>query len=303
MPDESTTNPDNKPTISVKMPAIFKKSLPYFWICDCSESMGLKNRSNNLVKMDEINKAIPQAIENIRNFAEKSKKSRITMRTIKFSDSAEWMDKDSIPVNQYTWKDLSADGITSLGAAFSKVAQALKPIEEGGTMPKTAYSPVLVLITDGYPTDEWEKGYNELMDQFWGQEAVRLAIALEGADEDILRRFIGDVADADEKLIRINDTDLPKLAQMIKEFTIVQGMPSEKKIPAEQKPREPAPKPDETPVNIPVPEEVSSPGKNIPPPSDTPPSIPPDASPVHDEGSSESPKKEDIPPIHEEIIF
>jgi uncharacterized protein YegL len=303
MPDESTTTSDSKPSISVRMPATFKKSLPYFWICDCSESMGLKNRSNNLVKMDEINKAIPQAIENIRIFAEKSKKSRITMRTIKFSDTAEWMDKDSIPVNQYTWKDLSADGITSLGAAFIKVAQALKPIEEGGTMPKTAYSPVIVLITDGYPTDDWEKGYDELMNQFWGQEAVRLAIALEGADEDILRRFIGDVPDAEMKLVRINDAELPKLAEMIKEVTIYQGMPSEKKIPVEQKLPEPAPKPEENPVNQPVPEEVNSSGENTPLSPDTAPVTPSDVPPADNEKSLDSSKKEEIPPIHEEIIF
>jgi len=225
------TLPSTPPKISLKMPAQFKKPCYYFWICDCSESMGLKNKSNNLVKMDEINKAIPLAIEKISDYSKTNKKGQITMRTLKFSDRAEWVDKDSIPVAQYVWKDLSADGVTALGDAFRKMAQALKTIDDGGTMPKTAYPPVLVLITDGYPTDEWNTGLNELMEQFWAQEAVRIAIGLEGADEEILKAFIGDVDDAEKKLVKINDANLSTLADSIKLVTTVYGIPSDKKKP------------------------------------------------------------------------
>ena len=303
MSDESATAPSTKPTMSVKIPAQFKKPCYYFWICDCSESMGLKNKSNNLVKMDEINKAIPQAIEKIREFSKTNPKGQITMRTIKFSDTAEWMDKDSIPVDQYTWKNLSADGITSLGAAFSKVAQALKTIEDGGTMPKKAYPPVLVLITDGYPTDEYQKGFEELMDQFWGQEAVRIAVALEGADEEILRAFIGDVEDRDKLLVRISDADLPRLADRIKLVTTTYGNPTGKKPPAEKLSPEPVPE-DKDKISEPGSKEGNGP---IEEPNlssktgDTPPL--PETSESTDESASETPEKEDIPPLHEEIIF
>ena len=266
--------------------------------------MGLKNKSNNLVKMDEINKAIPQAIEKIREFSKTNPKGQITMRTIKFSDTAEWMDKDSIPVDQYTWKNLSADGITSLGAAFSKVAQALKPIKEGGTMPTKAYPPVLVLITDGYPTDEYQKGYEELMEQFWAQEAVRIAVALEGADEEILRAFIGDVEDKDKLLVRISDADLPRLADRIKLVTTTYGNPTGKKPPAEKLPTEPEPEKEKDKTSEPVSDEGSGPVEDPNLSSktgDTPP--PPDMPGSTDENAPESPKKEDTPTLHEEIIF
>jgi uncharacterized protein YegL len=266
--------------------------------------MGLKNRSNNLVKMDEINKAIPQAIEKIREFSKTNPKGQITMRTIKFSDTAEWIDKDSIPVDQYMWKDLSADGITSLGAAFSKVAQALKTIEDGGTMPKKAYAPVLVLITDGYPTDEWNKGFEELMDQFWAKEAVRIAVALEGADEEILRAFIGDVEDADELMVRISDADLPRLAEKIQLVTTIYGNPTGKKKPAEKLPSEPPRQKEEEKISEPVSKEGSGPVEDIDPSSKTGGTSPPPDTPlIADENSPEPPKKEDIPPLQEEIIF
>ncbi len=52
--------------------------------------------------------------------------------------------------------------------------------------------PVLVLITDGYPTDDVGQGIKAIMDQPWGKKAVRIAIGI-GADIDynMLKRFIG----------------------------------------------------------------------------------------------------------------
>ena len=52
--------------------------------------------------------------------------------------------------------------------------------------------PSLWLISDGQPTDSFEKGLTELMDQPWGTKAVRIAIAI-GADaeHDVLQKFIG----------------------------------------------------------------------------------------------------------------
>ena len=104
--------------------------------------------------------------------------------------------------------NLSANGGTSLGKAFSKLAQVLKFSHEGGTMQKNAFPPVLVLITAGNPTDDWTKGFEELMDQFWAKEADRIAIGFEGADENILKVFIGPDMDSDKHLIMIKDADL-----------------------------------------------------------------------------------------------
>jgi uncharacterized protein YegL len=51
---------------------------------------------------------------------------------------------------------------------------------------------VLVLISDGQPTDNFDNGLKALMDQPWGKKAVRIAIAIgEDADQDVLQKFIG----------------------------------------------------------------------------------------------------------------
>jgi uncharacterized protein YegL len=67
-------------------------------------------------------------------------------------------------------------------------ADALK-MEVVGTR---ALPPVLVLISDGIPTDNFGAGLKKLMDEPWGKRAVRLAIAVgEDADHEPLQKFIG----------------------------------------------------------------------------------------------------------------
>ena len=214
--------PSNPPDVNAILktarmpPPQFKKPLHYIWICDCSESM------QNGGKMSSVNAAIPQAIQSICEFEETVKKASIYMNALKFSCGARWMYADNIPVKSFVWENLPCEGITDLGQAFLLLAKSLKLQSDGGKMPEKAYPPVLVLISDGYPTDDWETGLSELNKEFWAQNAVRLAFSLDGADREVLQAFIGDVVDKDKKLIEI--TDLKKLASEIKANTTTYGM-------------------------------------------------------------------------------
>lgn len=89
-------------------------------------------------------------------------------------------------------KKVLADGSTSagtdIGAALSMAASDLQMQK----MPSRALPPVLVLVSDGRPTDDFLGGVKKLEQQPWGKKAVRLAIGI-GADVDmrVLERFIG----------------------------------------------------------------------------------------------------------------
>jgi uncharacterized protein YegL len=79
-----------------------------------------------------------------------------------------------------------------MGKALSLVAEQLKvpPMERRGL------PPVLVLISDGQPTDDFSGGLRTLLDEPWGKRAVRIAIAI-GEDaatpeaQEVLQKFIG----------------------------------------------------------------------------------------------------------------
>jgi len=79
-------------------------------------------------------------------------------------------------------------GNTDMGMALQMTADVLRM----ASMPERALPPVLVLISDGQPTDNFDKGLQSLLAQLWGRKAVRIAIAI-GRDAELepLQRFIG----------------------------------------------------------------------------------------------------------------
>ena len=95
-----------------------------------------------------------------------------------------------------------------MGKAMQLVADAMTT----ENMPERGLPPVLVLLSDGQPTDDFNKGLKALMDQPWGSKAVRIAIAI-GDDADVvcLQKFIGH---PERKPIQV--THAADLAKMIK---------------------------------------------------------------------------------------
>jgi uncharacterized protein YegL len=139
-------------------------------------------------KIQGLNHAIREAIPHMRKVADENVNAEVLVRALKFSSGAQWHISQPTPVENFEWVDLAANGVTDMGKAFSMVAAQLKM----PPMSERALPPVLVLITDGQPTDDYAKGLQELMDEPWGKKAVRMAIAIgEDANSEVLQKFIG----------------------------------------------------------------------------------------------------------------
>jgi len=122
-------------------------------------------------KIRQLNFAIREALPAMKDTADENPNAQVLMRAVTFS-----------------WTDVAADGVTDMGKALSMVADQLKI----PPMSDRALPPVLVLVSDGQPTDDFSIGLKALMDQPWGKRSVRLAIAVgRDADLDVLSRFIG----------------------------------------------------------------------------------------------------------------
>ena len=161
---------------------ISNRPLHFFWILDCSGSMGADG------KIQQLNTAIREAIPALKDVARENPEAQVLMRSVKFSDGASWHDGDPTLVDDFKWTDLKANGLTDMGKALSLVADQLKipPMNE------RALPPVLVLVSDGQPTDDFKKGLSKLTATPWGKKSVRMAIAIGGdADLDVLKKFIG----------------------------------------------------------------------------------------------------------------
>ncbi len=162
--------------------ALASRPLHFIWMADCSGSMGVGG------KIQTLNHAIREAVPHMQSVAQENPNAQVLVRAIAFSNGARWHAPTPTPVAEFRWQDLRADGTTDMGKALMLVAEQLDPM----VMPPRALPPVLVLISDGQPTDNFEKGLRALMDQPWGKKAVRIAIAIgEDADTNVLQRFIG----------------------------------------------------------------------------------------------------------------
>ena len=158
------------------------RPLHFIWLADCSGSMSIDG------KIQALNNAIRESLPHMRTVADENPNAEVLMRVLKFSSGAQWHVSQPTSVTDFKWTDLQTDGVTDMGRALSMVAEQLKM----PPMTDRALPPVLVLISDGQPTDDFHKGLQALMNEPWGKKAVRIAIAIgEDADTEVLQKFIG----------------------------------------------------------------------------------------------------------------
>ncbi|GGY53142.1 tellurium resistance protein TerY [Streptomyces tanashiensis] len=152
----------------------------FIWLLDCSYSMLGE-------KIGQLNYAIREAIPEMRSVAHDNPAAQLLLRTITFSTTARWHHKDPVAVDDFTWQDVQPDGTTNLGEALHLVAGELRT----PPMPERALKPVIALVSDGVPTDDWRAGLKAIDATPWGRKAVRVAIAI-GADADrsVLQEFL-----------------------------------------------------------------------------------------------------------------
>lgn len=153
----------------------------FFWIVDASSSMSING------KMDTLNLAIREAIPEMRDVARNNPTAELFVRAVVFANGARWLTSQPTPVEQYSWSEVAPDGLTDLGEALKVVAGQL----EVPPMAERALPPVLAVVSDGMPTDDWKAGLAALDATRWGKKAVRLAIMIGDEDTKVLQEFTG----------------------------------------------------------------------------------------------------------------
>lgn len=161
--------------------ALTNRPLHFIWLADCSGSMAGE-------KINQLNFAIRDAIPEMKRVADDNPNAQVLIRAISFESNAKWHIANPTPLDQFQWIDLQVGGLTSMGAALKLVSKELTSDKMGSR----ALPPVLVLISDGEPTDDFQKALDEMMQSPWAKKAVRISIAIgDQANLDILQKFIG----------------------------------------------------------------------------------------------------------------
>ena len=227
------------------------RPLNFFWIVDCSGSMFGE-------KIGAVNNAIQATIPEMIDAAESNPNAKLMVRTLKFSTGATWVTASPVAIEDFVWNDLDAGGVTDLGKAFELLSAQLD-VEQLGTR---ALPPVLVLLSDGQPTDDYKKQLDKLLQMPWGKKAVRIAISIgQDADDDILAAFTGNR----ELVLQANNaTALTKMIKWASTVASVVSAPASRAIPQNDEPDTmPSPGATNAPLvldmdNIPKAEDISA---------------------------------------------
>lgn len=154
------------------------RPLPVIVLADCSGSMQGE-------KIAALNEALRQMLESLREIDD----GRVTpwAAMISFATTASVVLPPS-PAAAAQLPALTADGRTAMGAAFRLVRELL---EDRARVPGSAYTPNLILVSDGQPNDEWESQLESLLASERARRGLRLALAVgRDADEKMLKRFV-----------------------------------------------------------------------------------------------------------------
>ncbi len=176
------------------------RPLHFFWMVDCSGSMEGE-------KIGVVNNAIQNVLPEMVEEAENNPNAQLYVRTLKFSSGASWVTAEPVKVEEYAWEDLNAVGLTDFGKACDLLAAQLSI----PPMPERALPPVIVLLSDGQPTDDYKQSLASLLKMPWAKKAVKIAIAIgQDADQEILTEFTGN----QELVLQANNATM--LTKMIK---------------------------------------------------------------------------------------
>lgn len=124
----------------------------------------------------------------IASFSSESRlRAEIQVSVITFGGSQAELNLPLTPAHQLqSFTPLVAEGMTPLGGALSLASQMI----EDSTR---VYTPVVVLVSDGYPNDDWEVPFARLINGERSSNATRFAMAIGAdADEQMLRDFAND---------------------------------------------------------------------------------------------------------------
>ena len=162
-----------------------RRMCPVIFLMDTSGSM-------DGAPIGAVNAAIEGVLPELTSMNDENGDAEISVAIMTFSAGADWLTGENLLLPQnVAWNNMDAMGPTDMGAAFRELNKKLSV--ENGFMRRASGSvaPVLFLLSDGAPTDEYQSALAKLKENNWYKVAVRVAVGYGDADDNVLTEFTG----------------------------------------------------------------------------------------------------------------
>ena len=179
-----------------------KKSMTIFFLIDVSKSM-------KGTKIGSLNSTMEELLPALIGVGEAS--TDMKNAVMKFSTQVTWVTPEPVKIEDYQyWNRLEPEGLTFMGDAFLELSKKLSR-NSFLNSPSLSYAPVIFLLSDGTPNDNWQKGLNTLKENKWFQYGLKIALGIGSeVDMDVLRAFTGN----DELAVQAKTAD--QLRELVK---------------------------------------------------------------------------------------
>jgi uncharacterized protein YegL len=176
-----------------------RREMVLFFIADKSGSMAG-------TKIQSLNQAVKEVIPMLDEISQNNADAQIKIATLEFSSGCKWMYDEPKLASDFIWQDLCESGLTDMGVACEELNSKLS---RKAFMQTTtgAFAPVIILLTDGEPTDDYKKGIEKLRENKWFLSAIKIAIAIgNDANKEVLKDFTGSI----EAVIEVHNVEALK---------------------------------------------------------------------------------------------
>ena len=159
-----------------------RRPLDVVFVVDCSGSMAGE-------RIGALNWAMKTVLPAMRAHAEEHPEIAIRIRVLRFATGAMFVTPAPQPIETFAWDSLVAGGESDMGAAFHLLAAEF----DASGLAADEKPPVIVLVSDGFPSDDAASGFDALFATDAGRRATRIPIAIgQDADMALLRAFSSD---------------------------------------------------------------------------------------------------------------
>ncbi len=175
--------------------AMMRPDLHVFYVLDTSGSMQNK-------PIGVLNRAMESTVDALKQVAAHHSDANVKIAVLEFNSTCRWINPNGPEyLDDFFWTDLVAAGKTEIGAALRELDSKLSRSAFLNSM-TSAFLPVIIFMTDGFATDDYERELQKIMRNRWFSKATRVGFAIgRNPDTEMIAKLVG----SSEAVIRTDD--------------------------------------------------------------------------------------------------
>lgn len=178
-----------------------RKEMHVFYVLDTSGSM-------SGTKISMLNRCMEESIDALTELAKSNADAKLKIAVLEFNTGCKWVTSNGPESleEDFVWDSLSAGGLTDIGAALTELNSKLSRHAFLNSM-TGALMPVIIFMTDGQATDNYQKALDEIRNNRWFRRATKIGFAV-GEDHEVDLTMLASVVGNSEAVIKTSDLEL-----------------------------------------------------------------------------------------------